>query len=1066
MAAIEAWDEAAFQRGRQVYQSACIACHGADGQQTINPEALPFSSGEFRNGADPYSMFRTLTDGFETMPSVTWLTPQQRYDVIHYIRESFIRDQNADQYVNVDAEYLATLPEADETETTAPAQPTGTRDYGPALASQLGREVSAALTVKLDEQTTISYDLHRMRLVGAWQNGFLNLDATHHQQQRGEGVPLPDGQPLPGLEHWQWALGGNFEADSERLLPRRPAPPDWMRYRGRHVHGDRSVLSYDIAGRHVLELPEARPLGKGTAIVHTLEIAPGDEPLKLAVGKIEGEVGAVAGLLSLNGEPTGQRQGPVADQLALVTGELKGVSGAARYVADAERTAEQLSMGGETFSVAVRFRTTESGTLVANAPMAGPWARDAKALFVRGGRLVYDIGWLGAITSSTQVNDGEWRWGVLTSDNGEARLYVDGKLEAEEEAFARAHVSGHVFKIGAASPNFGGDYSGDIEHVAFYRRVLTEDEIATLVERNAPPGEATFVWPRDAEAEKANEADDSYGSFVAAAAVGDVEDLRWEIDQDHRVVLQIPAGAERRVVQVVRFAGEGEADVLQFASFARFAGSQQSVTQPSQLLEGGSQRWRDTVTVQGQLGDAVNGYALDTVPVPFDNPYNAWVRTTAVDFFRDGRGVVTTHGGDVWIVSGLDDELTQVTWQRYAAGLYEPMGVRVVNGDIYVTCRDGIIRLHDVNGNGEADYYETFFADPDVSTFFHAYNFDLVTDEAGNFYYTKAGQYTDYALPGSVMRVSPDGSSGEAIATGFRTPNGMGMLPDGRPTASDNEGSWMPASKISVIQEGGFYAYSQTHSGGNAWAPDGGRIDHTQVKPPADFDRPLVWMPRSLDASSGGQVWVDDERFGPLTGRLLHTSFSHGWMYAVLMQENDDGLIAGLVDALPHQFDAGIQRARQHPVDGQVWATGLSGWQGPAGGADGCLQRLRYVGEGGRFLTGFEVEPKGIRLRFNFALDAGEAANTDRYQVTQWNYKWTAGYGSAHHSVANPGQVGEDDVPVIEAQVDDEGHSVLLRMDAVQPIDQMRIDLDLRDASGEAFTEQIYLTIHRVPEAK
>jgi len=103
------------------------------------------------------------------------------------------------------------------------------------------------------------------------------------------------------------------------------------------------------------------------------------------------------------------------------------------------------------------------------------------------------------------------------------------------------------------------------------------------------------------------------------------------------------------------------------------------------------------------------------------------------------------------------------------------------------------------------------------------------------------------------------------------------------------------------------------------------------VKPPTSFDQPIIWMPQEFDNSSSAQVWVDDARFGPLSGRLLHTSFGKGWMYYLMLQEVGAVAQAAIV-ALPFQFDAGLMRARVNPADGQVYAVGLSGWQGPPGG--------------------------------------------------------------------------------------------------------------------------------------
>ena len=184
-----------------------------------------------------------------------------------------------------------------------------------------------------------------------------------------------------------------------------------------------------------------------------------------------------------------------------------------------------------------------------------------------------------------------------------------------------------------------------------------------------------------------------------------------------------------------------------------FQNGQSTGDEPTTKLSGNARRWPETIHLRGRQGADINGYALDTIPIPFSNPWNTWMRTSALDFFPDGRAVVTTHGGDVYIVSGIDNSLSNVQWNRYAAGLFEPFGVKVVDEKIYVTCRDGIKRLHDYNSDGEADFIESFWNDDDVSCVFHGYNFSLQTDDEGNFYLAKAGQHTNHHRPGSIMKV-------------------------------------------------------------------------------------------------------------------------------------------------------------------------------------------------------------------------------------------------------------------------------------------------------------------------
>ena len=60
----------------------------------------------------------------------------------------------------------------------------------------------------------------------------------------------------------------------------------------------------------------------------------------------------------------------------------------------------------EDFTVWTKFKTTDGGTIFANCAARGRWSPGAKALLVRGQRLVYDIGWVGDIEGGGEVNDG------------------------------------------------------------------------------------------------------------------------------------------------------------------------------------------------------------------------------------------------------------------------------------------------------------------------------------------------------------------------------------------------------------------------------------------------------------------------------------------------------------------------------------------------------------------------------------------------------------------------------------------------------------------------------------
>ncbi|NNE90531.1 MAG: hypothetical protein HKN23_02695, partial [Verrucomicrobiales bacterium] len=163
------------------------------------------------------------------------------------------------------------------------------------------------------------------------------------------------------------------------------------------------------------------------------------------------------------------------------------------------------------FTLMARFHTkSKNGTLAARAPATGKWQPNGKTLFLRGGVLTYDIGWVGAIRGGPNLADGKEHIAVLTvNEDGHADLFVDGKFVAEKGDFTSEDDPKHVFKIGSTATNFGGDFKdGKIEQVMFWKRQLDEDEIASLGKKDAETvNTPDFHWkPGGGEKPKAGEA--------------------------------------------------------------------------------------------------------------------------------------------------------------------------------------------------------------------------------------------------------------------------------------------------------------------------------------------------------------------------------------------------------------------------------------------------------------------------------------------------------------------------------------------------------------------------------
>jgi hypothetical protein len=467
---------------------------------------------------------------------------------------------------------------------------------------------------------------------------------------------------------------------------------------------------------------------------------------------------------------------------------------------------------------------------------------------------------------------------------------------------------------------------------------------------------------------------------------------------------------------------------------------------PLQIRKPGLSRWLP-LTTSGSVGAGKGPFLIDTLTVPYDNPWNALFFTSGLDFFANGDIALCTAHGDVWRVSGVDDKLEKLTWRRFATGLFQPLGLKIVDDVAHVLGRDQITKLHDLNNDGAADFYENFNNDVEVAGGGHSYATSLETDPQGNFWFMKCAEDTRHG--GTILKVSKDGSKLEVVATGFRNPNGMGVSPDGLVTAADQQGNWIPETRIDVVKPGGFYGFMPMHKRDIA---------------PTDFDRPLVFVPRVLDNSAGGQAWIPEGAWGSLGGQMIHLSFGRCTMMAILRDELNDGAQGGVVP-LPGKFLSGVMRGRFNPRDQAFYVTGLKGWQ-TAAIRDGCLQRVRYTGAKLHQPIAFAIHRNGIRLTFDVKLDKELAEDVESYALEQWNYRWSEKYGSPDFKTSAPGVEGRESVLVKSAKLLPDGKSVFIETPELNPVMSFAVQYNLDAADGGLVRGTFHTTINRVGQGR
>ncbi|MFM8218224.1 MAG: DUF6797 domain-containing protein, partial [Planctomycetaceae bacterium] len=841
---IAGWDDQTLKQGEAIFRRVCANCHGLDDQPGSLPTALRFASGRFKNGAEPLAMYQTLTRGFGLMPAQSWMVPRQKYAVIQFIRERILRQANPGQYVPVDEAYLASLP-AGETFGPQPAniEPWVAMDYGPLLSATI--EVGAdgtnfamkGVVQRLDAGAGgISrgsrfslFDLDTLRFAAAWQGpeggaGFIDwhailFDGQHGVHPRVTGELVISNSSGPG---WANPLDGRW--DDPRPLgrdkrPFGPLPRDWARPLGRYRLGSQHVLAYQVGTtlvheRHALGdwspapgpeggsrlSPRAQstpvPPGGGNrelagsgqdsaVFVRTFDVWARERPLKLLVAQRR----APAEQLTVVSRPTGSCVRLARAEKPHATGVDRPADEPLRFngqVCAEFETPPELDWNRHDLTFLARIQTRQGGTLLCQTTSGPVWVPGGKSWFVRDGKLVFDIGWVGAVGGRTRVDDGRWHSVACTwkSDTGEIVMFVDGREDGRGKLAPGKPLAQSITRIGFTAGNFPAPQSawvGELADVQIVAGLLPADQLAKRLINPAEPAAlegAVAAWrlktqnggriasqvPRGPQLTvvPVTGVVTSEGPGLLAGVAGDVAGGNWSLEGD-RLVWEIPAGAKPLTFAVWVAHNQPERELPEIAPPVLPA-----LVPFAQLPPGNGGLWPGVVESPVRMGTGPEPLLVDELVLPVSNPWLAQVRPTGLDFFSDGdRLAVCTWDGDVWLVSGLkrlasaEGEAAPVlTWKRFASGLFQPLGLRVIDGRVHVTCRDQLAVLHDRDGDGEADWFECLNSDHQVTEHFHEFAMGLQTDAEGNFYYAKSARHALPALVshhGTLLKVTPDG---------------------------------------------------------------------------------------------------------------------------------------------------------------------------------------------------------------------------------------------------------------------------------------------------------------------
>ena len=483
-----------------------------------------------------------------------------------------------------------------------------------------------------------------------------------------------------------------------------------------------------------------------------------------------------------------------------------------------------------------------------------------------------------------------------------------------------------------------------------------------------------------------------------------IEDIRWENGEI------IAEGIQKKAYFIVRISKESvhsdEANAIAHLKSERKL----------------KKRWNEILKVPGKLGKpaGTSRYAIDTLTVPYDNPYKTVMQLTSLAFLPNGNALVATLPGDIWLVKGIDQDLKNVTWQRYATGFNQPIGIHVDEDGVFVLDRGQIYLLHDRNGDEEVDHYEKYANDFGSYDRSHTHTFGLhrTADKAFHFI-----QRTD------IFRTDRDRTT-QKIASGVRNCMGVGGTDDYF-WAAPQEGTWTPTSAILEVVRGEEYGLA----GKNISAP-------------------LCFIPRGVDNSTGGMLEITSDKWGPFMGSHIGLSYGSGTHYLIL-RDATSIRPQGAVVPLEGNFLAGVMRGDFHPKDGQLYVAGLDGW-GDYSVKDGCLHRVRYLGGKVRKPKGFKVHANGIRIDFTTRLDSSDTGDLKRYFAQVWNYEYAKRYGSPEFSISQPESLGHDRLNIRSVSLLEDGKSIFVELPKLEPVMQLHLRMHLKDADGTEFKTDLF----------
>ncbi|MEU2655774.1 family 16 glycoside hydrolase [Streptomyces sp. NPDC007325] len=437
-------------------------------------------------------------------------------------------------------------------------------------------------------------------------------------------------------------------------------------------------------------------------------------------------------------------------------------------------------------------------------------------------------------------------------------------------------------------------------------------------------------------------------------------------------------------------------------------------------------------------------------------------QVSGMDWLPDGRMAITTWGGtdnlkgEVYLVDNVtgDTGPDKVTYKKIAEGLKEPMGIKYVDGKLYVSEKHQLTELNDHNGDWVADEKKAIATWPYGGNF-HEFAFGLLYDK-GSFYLNLSisinygGRSTDpqpaSGNRGTTLKIDKRTGKVTYLAGGLRTPNGIGLGPENGIFVNDNQGSWLPASKLVHIKKDRFFNHVTRYGDGSV-----GPYDSKPVT------KPVLWLPQNEIANSPTTPLM--LKRGPFAGQMVFGDVTYGGLQRANL-EKVGGEYQGAVFRHTQGLESGVNRLTMGP-DGAIYIGGLGseGNWGQNGKLRFGLQKLELNGTNTFDIHSMRATRTGFVMKYTQPLSQETVdALAESYRVKQWRYSPAPEYGGP--------KVDEETLRVAKATVSDDRREVTLdipglRSDRVVHVHSPRPFAS--EGGEELWSTEAWYTLNTIP---